>query len=129
MSNKNHGIISDLENLAMPIELFKALPGNPRKGNVEAVVKSYEKFGQRKPIVARLEKQDGNQVYTVISGNHQLLAAIKLGWTHIAATVVDEDVDHRRGNCDAAGIFGSNLYCMVAFGQRNKNVFPVYREA
>ncbi len=87
-----HKIIDDLKNLAMPIELFKALPGNPRRGNVEAVVKSYEKFGQRKPIVARLEKQDGNQIYTVISGNHQLLAAIKLGWTHIAASVVDEDV-------------------------------------
>ena len=58
MSNKKHGIISDLINLATPIELFKALPGNPRKGNVEAVVKSYEKFGQRKPIVARREPDD-----------------------------------------------------------------------
>lgn len=84
-----HKIISDLENLATPIELFKALPGNPRRGNVEAVVKSYEKFGQRKPIVARRES-DGSLI--VISGNHQLLAAIKLGWTHIAASVVDEDV-------------------------------------
>ena len=84
-----HKIINDLENLATPIELFKALPGNPRRGNVEAVVKSYEKFGQRKPIVARRES-DGSLI--VISGNHQLLAAIKLGWTHIAASVVDEDV-------------------------------------
>jgi len=84
-----HKIIDDLKNLAMPIELFKALPGNPRRGNVEAVVKSYEKFGQRKPIVARREP-DGSLI--VISGNHQLLAAIKLGWTHIAASVVDEDV-------------------------------------
>lgn len=53
------------------------------------MVKSYEKFGQRKPIVARREP-DGSLI--VISGNHQLLAAIKLGWTHIAASVVDEDV-------------------------------------
>ena len=87
-----HKIIKDLEDLAVPIEMFQALPGNPRRGNVEAVVKSYEKFGQRKPIVARREPVDGNQIYTVISGNHQLLAAIKLGWTHIAATVVDEDI-------------------------------------
>ena len=87
-----HKIIKDLEDLAVPIELFTALPGNPRKGNVEAVVKSYEKFGQRKPIVARREPTDGNQIYTVISGNHQLMAAKKLGWTHIAATVVDEDI-------------------------------------
>ena len=75
--------------MATPIGLFKALPGNPRRGNVQAVVKSYEKFGQRKPIVARRET-DGTLI--VISGNHQLLAAISLGWTHIAASIVDEDV-------------------------------------
>jgi DNA modification methylase len=89
MANEKHGIISDLKNLATPIGLFKALPGNPRRGNVQAVVKSYEKFGQRKPIVARRET-DGTLI--VISGNHQLLAAISLGWTHIAASIVDEDV-------------------------------------
>ena len=89
MANKKHGIIKDLENLATPIGLFKALPGNPRRGNVQAVVKSYEKFGQRKPIVARRESDDS---LIVISGNHQLLAAIQLGWTHIAASIVDEDV-------------------------------------
>ena len=84
-----HKILPELKDLAHPIELFSALPGNPRRGNVEAVVKSYEKFGQRKPIVARRES-DGS--YVVISGNHQLLAAVKLGWTHIAAVIVDEDI-------------------------------------
>ena len=84
-----HKIIDDLKSLATPIDQFTALPGNPRRGNVEAVVKSYEKFGQRKPIVARRES---NGSLIVISGNHQLLAAIKLGWTHIAASIVDEDV-------------------------------------
>ena len=87
-----HKIIKDLEELAVPIDKFKALPGNPRKGNVEAVVKSYEKFGQRKPIVARREKTDLGELLVVISGNHQLMAATKLGWTHIAAIVVDEDI-------------------------------------
>ena len=87
--DKKYNIIGDLKSLITPIETFKALEGNPRRGNVEAVVKSYEKFGQRKPIVARREV-DGS--FMVISGNHQLLAAMKLGWTHIAATIVDEDI-------------------------------------
>lgn len=89
MSNKNHKIIKDLESLATPVQQFRALPGNPRRGDVQSVVKSYKKFGQRKPIVARRESDD---FLTVISGNHQLLAAMQLGWTHIAAVVVDEDM-------------------------------------
>ena len=93
MSGKNkdnelvgHKIIKDLEGLATPVQLFRALPGNPRRGDVQSVVKSYQKFGQRKPIVARRESDD---TLTVISGNHQLLAVMQLGWTHIAAVVVD----------------------------------------
>ena len=89
MEGKKYLINKDLESLATPIVQFTALPGNPRRGNVQAVVKSYEKFGQRKPIVARRET-DGT--LTVISGNHQLLAAMQLGWTHIAASIVDEDI-------------------------------------
>ena len=89
MPGNNYKIISDLESLATPVQQFRALPGNPRRGDVQSVVKSYEKFGQRKPIVARRESDDS---LTVISGNHQLLAAMQLGWTHIAAVVVDEDM-------------------------------------
>ena len=77
-------IAKDLENLARPIDTLKSLPGNPRKGDVDAVARSYERFGQRKPIVAT---KDG----TVIAGNHQLAAARKLGWSEIAVVVVDDD--------------------------------------
>lgn len=77
-------IASDLLPLARPIEDLKVLPGNPRKGNVDAVMKSYERFGQRKPIVAL---RDG----TVIAGNHQLEAARRLGWTEIAVVYVEDD--------------------------------------
>ena len=72
MSNK-HKIADDLKPLAYPVDKLQHLDGNPRVGNVEAVAKSYDKFGQRKPIVAT---KDG----TVISGNHQLAAAKQLGW-------------------------------------------------
>ena len=83
MTNK-HKIADDLTTLAYPIEKLKHLDGNPRKGNVEAVKKSYEKFGQRKPIVATKEGK-------VISGNHQLAAAKELGWNKIAVVFTDDD--------------------------------------
>lgn len=79
-----HQIADDLTTLAYPIEKLKHLDGNPRKGNVEAVKKSYKKFGQRKPIVAT---KDGE----VISGNHQLAAARELGWNKIAVVFTDDD--------------------------------------
>jgi hypothetical protein len=77
--------ISDqLESLAVPVDSLHTMPGNPRKGDVTAVKRSYEQFGQRKPIVAL---RDG----TVIAGNHQLLAARELGWEKIAVVYVDDD--------------------------------------
>jgi ParB-like chromosome segregation protein Spo0J len=77
-------IVEQLQGLAHPLKKLKLLPGNPRKGDVAAVKRSYERFGQRKPIVA---KTDG----TIISGNHQFLAAKALGWTEIAVVFVDDD--------------------------------------
>ena len=79
-----HQIADDLLTLAYPIEKLKHLDGNPRKGNVEAVKKSYKKFGQRKPIVATKDDE-------VISGNHQLAAAKELGWNKIAVVFTDDD--------------------------------------
>jgi len=75
-------IAPDLQSLAQPIDTLHLLDGNPRRGNVEAVARSYDQFGQRKPFVAR---RDG----TVIAGNHQLLAARSLGWTELAVVYVD----------------------------------------
>lgn len=84
------GITLDLEPLAYPIEKLDELPGNPRRGDVAAIVRSYAAFGQRKPIVAR-RGADGRGV--VIAGNHQLKAARELGWSHIAVVWVDDDDD------------------------------------
>ena len=77
----------DLEPLAFDIELLNPLPGNPRKGDVEAVKRSYATFGQRKPIVVRREGEGG----IVIAGNHQLQAAKALGWKRIAVIFTDDD--------------------------------------
>lgn len=77
-------IAPDLLTLARPIDSLHLLPGNPRKGDVEAVARSLQTFGQRKPITAL---PDG----TVTAGNHTLLAARSLGWTEIAVSVTDDD--------------------------------------
>jgi ParB family chromosome partitioning protein len=87
MDNERHtmnNIATDLTSLATPLDGLKPLPGNPRKGDVDAVMRSYERFGQRKPIVAL---RDG----TVIAGNHQLEAAKRLGWDAIAVVFTDDD--------------------------------------
>ncbi len=77
-------IVSGLEPLAVDIDALQLLPGNPRRGDVAAVSRSLDAFGQRKPIVAL---RDG----TVIAGNHTLQAAQSLGWEKIAVVWVDDD--------------------------------------
>lgn len=80
MNNIHHS----LESLALDIDKLSFLEGNPRKGDIEAVAKSYKQFGQRKPIVATKD-------YVVIAGNHQLAAARQLGWDKIAVVITDDD--------------------------------------
>jgi len=89
-------IHSSIAGLAMDIDLLKPLEKNPRIGNVESIVASYREFGQIKPIVV-MPSSDGK--YSVIAGNHQLIAAKKLGWRKIAAIVYD--VDENRGHAFA----------------------------
>lgn len=78
-------IIDSLKSLAVPIDSLQGLPGNPRRGDVDAVASSLSRFGQRKPIVVR--RDDG----TIIAGNHTWQAAKKLGWTEIAVAFVGDD--------------------------------------
>ena len=78
-------IQNDLQNLAHPITELLLLPGNPRRGDIDAVKRSLEAFGQRKPIVVR--RSDS----VVIAGNHTLQAAQALGWDEIAVVWVDDD--------------------------------------
>jgi ParB-like chromosome segregation protein Spo0J len=78
-------IAKDLKPLIQPISKLKPAKHNPRKGDVESIKKSYERFGQRKPIVA--DRATGE----IIAGNHQYLAAQELGWTEMAVVFVDDD--------------------------------------
>ena len=61
-------IAPELEHLAVDITTLDELPGNPRKGDVDAVARSYAAFGQQKPVVV----QRRGQKTVVIDGNHQL---------------------------------------------------------
>ena len=78
-------IIESLAALAVPISSLTGLPGNPRKGDVEAVAASLARFGQRKPIVVRSSDR------TIVAGNHTWQAAQSLGWSEIAVVLVDDD--------------------------------------
>jgi hypothetical protein len=74
----------------IPIDILEPFPGNPRRGNVEAVQASLERFGQAKLSVVR----DGDRV---IAGHHVIEAARNLGWTHVAAPPMPfKDEDEQR---------------------------------
>jgi ParB-like chromosome segregation protein Spo0J len=83
-----NNIHQSLKSMAVDIDSLSPLEGNPRVGNVDAIMASYSEFGQVKPIVAR-KNEDGTS--TVIAGNHQLEAAKALGWDEIAVVFLDAD--------------------------------------
>lgn len=80
-----HGIHSTLKQYAVPIDSVTPHPTNPRRGDVAAIAKSLETNGQYKPIICRTGDR------TILAGNHTYAAALRLGWTEIAASFVDVD--------------------------------------
>jgi hypothetical protein len=62
-------------------------PGNPRKGNIEAIADSLTRYGQYKPLTVN---RRGN---TILAGNHTFMAAQALRWPHISVVFVDVDDD------------------------------------
>jgi hypothetical protein len=81
-------IVGGLDALAVPIEELSHDPANARTHsprNIEAIKTSLRQFGQRKPIIVQADGM------LVRAGNGTLEAAKQLGWTSIAALVVDED--------------------------------------
>jgi len=90
-----HNIVEGLRPLMSPIENVIHLPGNARRGDVEAISKSLNRFGQHKPIVVRRTGVDerGLPVGEILIGNHTTMAARRLGWDSIAVVWVDESMD------------------------------------
>lgn len=81
-------IDKSLKSLIISLDALVPLDGNPRKGNVDAIMASYKEFGQVKPVVVR---PNDDSTYTVIAGNHQVEAARRLGWSQIAAVQMKVD--------------------------------------
>lgn len=83
MSKELENINPKLLPLCVEISKLKQDPKNARRhsdANIDVIAKSYETYGQQKPVVAL---EDG----TIISGNGQLQAALKLGWKKLARFV------------------------------------------
>ena len=83
-----HHIAEQLQPLAIRVSDLTPDPANARRHpgrNLEAIKASLRIYGQRKPLVVRREG------LVVEAGNGTLEAAKALGWTHIAAVLVDDD--------------------------------------
>ncbi len=76
---------SHLHTEAVPIDRLRPYPGNPRRGDLEAIRESLRENGQYRPIVVNRSTSE------VLVGNHTLKAARQLGWKEIAVTYVDAD--------------------------------------
>jgi hypothetical protein len=78
-------IAADLAGLAVPIDALQLAPDNARRHDdrgLDAIAASLARFGQRKPIVAKRRYRGSQNV--VVAGNGTLLAARRLGWSHVA---------------------------------------------
>lgn len=67
------------------LDAIQVHPQNPRVGNIDVIAESLMAHSQYMPLV--VQASTGN----VLAGNHRLLAAHKLGWTHIEVVRVDVD--------------------------------------
>lgn len=82
-----HNIVLNLLPLAMPIDELHLDPANARTGHdVQRIAASLRQYGQRKPVVAN--RGEANKIE---AGNGTWQAAKALGWTHLAAVLVEDD--------------------------------------
>lgn len=82
------GVVDGLRDLLVPLDNLNLDPANARlhpERNRRALEASLRRFGQRKPIVVQ---RDG---MIVRAGNGTVAAARALGWSHVAAVVLDDD--------------------------------------
>jgi ParB-like chromosome segregation protein Spo0J len=79
-------IAEGLRPLAVPVDSLTEDPRNARthsRRNLEAIRASLERYGQVKPLAVR---RDG---MVVLAGNGRLRVAREMGWTHVAAVLMD----------------------------------------
>src|SRR5919202_581500 len=64
---------------------LRVYPGNPRRGDLEAIKESMRRLGQYRPIVANRRTSE------VLAGNHVLLAARELRLERLAVAFIEVD--------------------------------------
>ncbi len=74
----------------IPTAALEYYPGNARRGDVNAIAKSLETFGQFQPVIYQ------RSTSYVLIGNHTLRAAQQLRWAEIAAAPVEVDDEQAR---------------------------------
>jgi hypothetical protein len=82
----------NLTPLLVSVDVLREDPDNANQHgerSIEDIAASFREFGQQKPLIY---KAGG----TVVAGNGGLRAAIKLGWTHVAAIQFDGPSEHAR---------------------------------
>jgi len=67
-----------MEAISVKVDTLKEFDGNPRKGNVKALVESLQANGQYRPIVVQKSTRQ------ILAGNHLWKAAQELGWSEIS---------------------------------------------
>lgn len=71
----------------VPVDSLIQHPGNARRGDVAAIAESLDENFQFTPIVVQRSTRH------ILSGNHTVQAAQRLGWTEIDVTFVDVSDD------------------------------------
>jgi ParB-like chromosome segregation protein Spo0J len=82
-------IVPGLRALAVPIDRLRTMQGNPHHGDIEALTRSWKRFGQRRPLIGRQDAD--NESGEIIAGNHGLEVARRLKWSHVAVLWVNDD--------------------------------------
>jgi len=81
------GTVADLN---IPLGHLKIYPGNPNQGDISAIAQSLTVNGQYRPIVV------SSNTLHVLAGNNTYLAAMALGWSEIAAVLLDVTPEEER---------------------------------
>lgn len=87
-----HGIHPQLAHLATEVACLTADPRNANEHgprSIDGLIASLSDHGQRKAIVVQTKSDDGTAM-VIRAGNGTVEAARRLGWTHVAAVVIDE---------------------------------------
>ena len=81
-------IAPGLRQLAVPVDALRPMARNPHKADVAALVASYRRFGQRRPLTGR--KDAAGEGGELTAGSHVLEVAAELGWTQLAVLWCDD---------------------------------------